>query len=200
MAALNLSPKNLLTYSGLISPKPAAEVVEKPPVNPDSLGEKTVLLSWKASSRPERKGISQKFIRTGIVIGLVIALVLALMQEFFLILVVASIVFFSYILINSPIDTIEHELSTHGVKTNGDMYYWYELKRFFFTTSTGTEMLSIDTIDRLPTRLFMLFNAKDKDKIREVCEKYITYVSEEPLTKWDEVYFKVMSKFNFEGR
>lgn len=200
MTALKISPRSLLTYAGFMSPKKIEEVQEKPQMTKESLGEKETLLTWKAPARPIRKVANQRFIRTGIVIGLVIAIVLAMMQEFFLILVVASIVFFSYILINAPIETLEHELSTHGLRTNGELFYWYELRQFFFTQSTGTEMLAIDTIDRLPTRLYVLFNPKDKDKIREICEKYITYVVDEPLTKWDQAYFKIMSKLNFDNK
>ncbi len=59
----------------------------------DIYGENKVLLSWKADSRPVKKAFNQKFIRTGIVIGVVVALLLAMMQEFFLILVVVSVVF-----------------------------------------------------------------------------------------------------------
>lgn len=194
-----LSPKEVLTFMGITAPKPApvAEETTKTKLTPEALGEKQVLMSWKSLARPERKGINQKFMRTGIVIGLVVALFLALMQEFFLIMVVASIVFFAYILINSPIETFEHEISTHGIKTQGQMFYWYELTKFFFTQNADAHVLAVDTFDKLPSRLYLLYSLDQEQKLKEICEKYITYLEKEPLTSLDKAYSKVLGKFNF---
>jgi hypothetical protein len=195
-----LSPKDVLTFMGITpAAKPEPETVETPRVKrtPESLGEKQVLMAWKSLARPERQGINRKFMRTGIVIGLVVALFLALMQEFFLILVVASIVFFAYILINSPIEMHDHEISTHGIKTQGQMFYWYELTRFFFTTNADSHVLAVDTFDKLPSRLYLLYAPDQEQKLKEICEKYIPYLEKEPLTSLDKAYSKVLGKFNF---
>ena len=184
---------NFITYGGKKREQPQAPIVVTHPE--DIYGENKVLLSWKADSRPVKKAFNQKFIRTGIVIGVVVALLLAMMQEFFLILVVVSVVFISYVLSNAPIEVVENELTTHGVKTAGQFFYWHELKK-----SSDVELLAVDVLDKLPGRLFLSFSQDDRVAIKEIFAKHITYVEEEPLTAIDKLYFRFLDKFNFDRK
>ncbi len=175
-------------------------VDDAPRPTPESLGEKKVLMTWKSPSRPNRSRFSQKFIKTGIVIAVVIGLLLVIMQEFFLILVVGSLVFVTYILSNAPVEDVENELSTHGVQTAGVMYHWYDLSRFFFKNVESTHILAIDTKRGLPGRLFISYKPEDHDKIRDILAKYLQYLSTEPMTLMDKAYYKVVDKLNFEEK
>ena len=121
--------KDLASYIGVTSTKkeelPVQPATPVQATTPEALGEKKVLYAWESSSKLGKRSWDPKMVRTGVVIGVVVGLLLFLMQEFFLILVVASVIFISYILSNSPMENIAHEISTHGVKTGDQQFYWY---------------------------------------------------------------------------
>ncbi|HLB51396.1 hypothetical protein A3F07_04030 [candidate division WWE3 bacterium RIFCSPHIGHO2_12_FULL_38_15] len=196
--------RDLATYVGVTPPKKdEAPVQPSTPVQattPEMLGEKKVLYEWESSSKLEKRSWDPKMVRTGVVIGVVVGLLLFLMQEFFLILVVASVIFISYILSNSPMENVRHEISTHGVKSADQQFYWYELKQFFFTNTTDPQLLAMDTKDRLPGRLFFAFRPDEKEKLKELVSLYLPYLSEEPTTVINKAYYSLLDKFNFEGK
>ena len=170
------------------------------PVDIESLGEKKIFMSWRSASRPEKKAFGQKFLRTGIVIGIVVSLLLVIMQEFFLILVVASIIFITYILSSSPVEVTAHEISSHGIKTGETFYYWQELKQFFFTTSSDMEFLAVDTKNKIPGRLFMSFEPAEREHIKELLSQHLLFLEEEPKSFIDRTYYRILDKFDFGGK
>ncbi|OGC51011.1 hypothetical protein A3A69_01130 [candidate division WWE3 bacterium RIFCSPLOWO2_01_FULL_37_15] len=196
--------RNLASYIGITpAKKDEAPVQPAAPVQgstPESLGEKKALYAWESSSKLEKRSWDPKMVRTGVVIGVVVGLLLFLMQEFFLILVVASVIFISYILSNSPMENVKHEVSTHGIKTGEQYFYWYELKQFFFTNTTDPELLAIDTKDRLPGRLFFGFRPDEREKLKELVSLYLPYLPEEPTTVINKAYYNLLDKFNFESK
>jgi len=164
-------------------------------VNPAMYGEKIIELAWTIPNRVVKK-MSQKSAKTLIVIAISISLLFALMQEFLLIVVIASAGFLYYMLSQSAAAEVEHEVSTHGVwYAKEHFYYWYELKQFFFKEDGGSVLLCVDTVEKLPGRIFLNINPADKEKLKEIFSKRIVLLEEEPKGTIDKMYGSVISKF-----
>lgn len=163
-------------------------------------GPRKVLLAWETLSRSDYKPekLSSKKNRTLLIIGAVLGLLFISMGEFLLIAVVASIVFIRHILSATPPRSVEHVLSTHGIDYSGEFYAWNELKSFYFTKDSGTDILCVDTTERFPGRLFLSLRPGDKEKVKEICSEYLTYIKTEPRTAVDKVFDAAFSKINLE--
>ena len=190
--------KDLTSFIGLTRKKDAftpADSASVPQVDPKSYGEKTVEHTWSAPNRVVKE-MSQKSAKTLIVIAVSVSLLFALMQEFLLIVVIASAGFLYYMLSKSPATEVKHEVSNHGVWYAGEQfYYWHELKHFFFKTDGAGTILCIDTIEKLPGRLFLTTDPTDKEKLKELFSKHIVFLEEEPKGLVDKMYGSAISKF-----
>jgi hypothetical protein len=168
--------------------------------DPTKLGPKEVAFKWAATSRPPTQGMNKRLTRTFLIIGAVIALLLVIMQEFFLILIVASILFLTYVLSKTVPESLNYEISNHGVQIGERTYYWHQLRQFFFFQKNGLEVLAIDTYLGLPARLFLTINQSDKQALQDYLISRITFLAEEPKTPFDKAYESLLSKFNFEDK
>ena len=169
-----------------------------PPIDPKAYGEKVVEYTWTAPSRVVKE-MSQKSAKTIIVIAVSVSLLFALMQEFLLIIVIASAGFLYYMLSKSPVTEVKHEVSNHGVLYAGEQfYYWHELKQFFFKNDEGSTLLCVDTIEKLPGRLFFHIDPIDKDRLKEIFDKRLVFLEQEPKGFVDKVYGSAISKFSLD--
>ncbi len=169
---------------------------ENPIFDLEKLGEKKVLHTWEAPMRLPIEAFNSKLTKNLFIIGAVLGLFLLLIGEFFIILVIASVIFIGYILANTPSEMASYELSTHGVKFMDHFYYWNELGNFFFTDSKGSVILNIDVKDKLPARLFLTVLEGEKEKVKDICESYLPYLKEAPETFMDKAYKKAVSKLD----
>ncbi len=188
--------KDITSFVGLTKRKeepvsPSRSVV-KP--DPSMYGEKVLEHSWTAPNRIVSQ-LSQKSAKTIIVIAVSVSLLFALMQEFLLIMVIASAGFLYYMLSKSPATEVTHEVSTHGLwYAREQFYYWYELKQFFFKEQNGGLFLCVDTVERLPGRIFLNINPDDREKLKELFAKRLLFLEEEPKGFIDRAYGSVVSK------
>ncbi|MFC1624760.1 hypothetical protein ACFL15_00020 [Patescibacteria group bacterium] len=167
----------------------------------EKLGQKEVYLSWEALGRAEKENdIGLKFTRTFTIIGIFVGLVLVIMQEFFLILAVGSIIFVIQALTKTPPELVKYQLSNFGLLIGDDFYYWNKLKRYFFVKVDGVESLAIDTTLGFPGRLFISLGGQDKQKIKTVLDKRLYFLEEEPKTFFDTTYEKILDKFSFKDQ
>ncbi len=166
----------------------------------ENLGSKSIYLSWEAKPSAPTASIDPRFKKTFLVIGAVVGLVLMVMGEVFLLLVIASLVFITYVLSNNPLESFKYELSSHGLSVHGNHYYWDEMERFFFTKHFGSENLAVDLKEGLPARLIIAFNHNDKEKITESMNKHLPYLEEEPLNFMDKAYTGILGKFDFQKK
>lgn len=166
----------------------------------EKLGEKKVFLSWEALGRAERSGeMGIKFTRTFTIIGVFVGLVLMIMQEFFLILAVGSVIFVVQALTKAAPEIVKYQLSNHGLLIDGTLYYWDQLKRYFFIQRDGKEALAIDTTLGFPGRLFVSFNQKDREEIKRILDQRLFFLEEEPKTFLDTAYEKILDKFDIQN-
>lgn len=164
---------------------------------PDKLGEKVVYLEWDTYVRPRSKFFSKKLMRTLVIIGIVLGLIFAIMSEFALIIAVASLIFVSYALSMSPPEVVKYQISSYGIQCGETMYFWPQLKTFFFTSYGDMNVVAVDTTLGIPGRVFVSYEAKDKQKIKDELDKHLVFLAKEPKDFITKSYEKVISKFNF---
>jgi hypothetical protein len=167
----------------------------------EAYGPKEVYLSWEAPMKVIGTGVtSKRFIRTFLVIAIVIGILLAVMQDFVLIICIASAVFVTYVFSKYQLGTVKFELSNVGVLYDTTMFKWSKLSYFFFSNKASGEVLVIDTKLGLPGRLFINFNPSDRELIKSSIEKHLTFIKEEPKSSFDRAYDSITSKFNLEDK
>jgi hypothetical protein len=132
------------------------------------------------------------------IIGIFIGLLLLIMQEFVLLVVIGSLIFFFQALKKMLPESIKFEISNHGVMIGDNLYYWGKLRRYFFINREGREVLAIDTVLGFPGRIYVHFDPSDKDKIKAILDRYIHFMETEPRTFLDDAYDKILGKFNYE--
>jgi hypothetical protein len=187
---------DVTNYFGITNVKSNVEPAETTAAIRNDLGPKEIYLHWEAQSRAQKKGFNKKMTRTMVVIGAVISLFLAVMGEFFLILVVGSLIFVSYVLSTTPPENVIYEISNHGIMYGEQMFYWDQLRQYFFSYSSEQELLCVDTKASLPGRMFITIRPEDKEKIKEILSRYLTFLKEEPITVMDKAYKSFIDKFN----
>jgi hypothetical protein len=182
-------------YLGFTTSASRKEVEEMQRVKSEPKGPKEVYLKWEALSRPQSQFLDVRISRALLMIGIVVGLLLVVMQEFILILFIASVVFFGYVLSNLSPEKVNYEISSHGISYGDDIYYWDELKHFFFKQAGEFEILSVDTKMGLPGRLFITIDQKDKAKIQEILEQRLHFLQTPPKEMFDSLFDSLRSKF-----
>jgi len=167
----------------------------QPNVDIKALGEKKIFLTWEANSRPHSTDDSaNKMNRTYTVIGVVIALVLIILQEFFLLLLIGSMLFVRYVLAKVPPEKVTYTVSTHGITIGSETYYWRELFQYFFLDTPGEHIVAVDIEGSAMPRLFISYHAKDKAALKEIFDQHLVYLETPPRTAFDKTYDNIMSK------
>lgn len=159
------------------------------------LGPKEVYLAWEAPGRTIHQGYNEKLMRTFAIIGVFIALFLVILQEYMLILVVASMIFVGQVLAKTPPENVKFEISSYGIMTDDQLYYWHDLRRFFFFEKEGITILAVDTLTGFPSRLFLNVTKDQAAKAKQVLDQRLQYLEQEPETLLDRTYRAVTSKF-----
>jgi len=136
------------------------------------------LLKWEALARPYKKR-DREFYTTIAAIVFLLAVILLFLQEWLLIVVLASFMFVTYVLATVQPEKVEHEITTLGVTTSGKSYKWQDFLRFWFEEKTGETILHIDTMLRFPTRLILLLGQEDKERVKKILQKYVRYENPE---------------------
>jgi hypothetical protein len=173
-----------------------AEKPAKTDFDPNRLGPKEVYYTWEALSRPSQKFFNPKLMRTFAIIGVVVALFLIILQEYFLILLVVSMLFVAQTLAKTPPSMVKYELTSYGIEIEGDIYYWHNMRRFFVYEDDGQRHVAVDLLSGFPTRLFLTINPQDEAKVKEVLASKLQFLAAQPETLLDKTYKSVASKFN----
>jgi hypothetical protein len=171
---------------------------EKPaPVDVQNLGDKKILLSWESLSRPHQADFSaNKLTRTFTIIGVVIAFVLIILGEFWLLLVIGSMLFVNYVLSKVPPEKISYTISTHGVSVGGTIYYWADLTDFFFKDTEGSNVVIIGVRGTTLPRIYLTYLAKDREEIHKILAEHLVYLEKEPKSTFDRTYEALMGKLD----
>lgn len=142
-----------------------------------------VLVTWRSPSRLFKRLSRERFATIGSIVFLV-AIILVFLQEWFLIAVIISLVFFSYVLSRIQPEEIEHQITNKGITTGGKSYVWDQLVRFWFEEQGNQGVLLVDGSDRFPFRLLLLLSEKNKEDIKKILAAYLP--EEKPEKSWTD--------------
>ncbi|RJR26836.1 hypothetical protein C4561_03605 [candidate division WWE3 bacterium] len=165
-------------------------------VKVEELAPKEVFLTWSAPSRPVKTGFNSSLNRTFMIIGIVIALILVILQEFFLILVIASLIFVTHVLSETPPDNVSYEVSSHGLMIDNQQFYWQEMRRFFFSQEEGHDAFVIEMASAVTSRLYITTSGVDVEKLKSILLSKIHFLQVPPESFLDKTYKSVLDKFN----
>ncbi len=150
-------------------------------VQPTKPEKEETYLSWSSPSRIFKKRDKEYFTNIGAIVFL-LSIILVFAREFVLIAAVLSIVFLIYTLSTVPPEEIKHRISNLGIESGGHFYHWEELYDFWFDVRWGQTILVIRPLSGAQI-IILLDTVANKDKIRKITEKYITF-REQPEKNW----------------
>lgn len=137
-----------------------------------------VLYTWTAPLRPFKRR-DKEFFTTVIAIGVLISLILFFLEGILPVAVVAALVFLVYVLSTIPPENVDHAVSNKGVSFAGTKYHWEDLRRFWYASRFGTDLLVIEA-NRAPWRIEMVINAHDKEPLRKVLDDHLPFEEASP--------------------
>lgn len=155
----------------------------KPVVNPNPPN--TVLIEWEAPSRPFKKR-SQEFYRTVGSIAFLVIIILFFVKEIALIGVIIATLFVMYVLSSVPPEKLKNKITTLGIQTDEHFHKWEEMRGFWFDERYGQRMLVIALLFGFPTRLFLLLNGADEDKIKKILMEKLPFHEKPERTFLDD--------------
>lgn len=139
------------------------------------------LLSWKSPARPFKKRNREYFTTIGAIVFL-LAVILLFLKEWLLIAVIIALMFVAYVLASIPPEEVEHKITTRGIVTGNRTYVWDDLSKFWFSQRWKQTILNVETKLRFPGQLLLLLGDTNKDKVKEILGKYLSF--EQPETTW----------------
>jgi hypothetical protein len=163
----------------------------------DLYGQRKEYFSWVSKPKLQKTKFSPKSIRSFSIIGVVAGLILAIMGEFFLLLLIISVLFFMNVVNRVETEDVRYTVSNYGISIDDNMYYWFNLKHFFLFNKDGEEMLAVDTTLNLPRRLFIsLGPGVDTGKLTESLLGHIAKLQDTPSSVIDKTYDNIIGKFD----
>lgn len=129
------------------------------------------LFSWKAPARPFKRRDREYWVSILAIAG-VIGLIILIIEGVMPVILIVALVFLFYILSTVEPEEIEYKITNYGIKIAGNTTHMDTLTRFWFGERFGTTLLIFGMVV-FPSRLELVVNKKDKDKIRKALEPYI---------------------------
>jgi hypothetical protein len=132
------------------------------------------LFEWEAPERYEYSFNDKSFIIV-IAISLVLILFLAILQKYFLMAALISLLFFIYVVFSTKPSKVKHKITARGIDFNNKLYEWFMLDNFYFTKKKDQNFLIVNTKLRLPSTLIMLLDEDDRLPIFLLLQEYVLY-------------------------
>ncbi len=144
------------------------------------------LYSWKSQERYWKEKDKSWYVVYSFFFTVIIAL-LALIGEWVLIIAILGFAFLWFVQASVEPPTVEHVISSVGIKTFNKLYKWQEIKFFWLSAKKDELILNLDLINEdnpdalFKRRLCLLINAEDKQKMFELLYDYLDYGSGEEV-------------------
>lgn len=132
------------------------------------------LLSWEAPGRPFRKRHKSYFINVSVIATLCM-IISFLFSQFFLALVIASLVFVIFALNTVPPHNFRYKISSEGITIEDHFFLWQELYDFYFNRTEGHDTLQIRTKAFIPGELTIPLGDLTKDHVRSILLSCLPY-------------------------
>jgi hypothetical protein len=147
------------------SQEPQAVVVRREPERD--------LVIWVAPARPFKRRDRQFFVTTFAIAGIV-GLVLFLAEGIMPVLLIVSLVFLYYVLSTVEPESVEHKITTKGIKIAQKRTEWQFLTKFFFTKKMDSDLMVIETVN-IPGRMELIINPEIKENLKKEVSAYLPY-------------------------
>jgi hypothetical protein len=129
------------------------------------------LFTWSAPSRPFIQKNREFWVRV-VAISSIFGFIIFIVEGAMPVILMISVIFLFYVLSTVKPENIEYKITNLGVKIGGVTNHWEYARRFWFSKRGNDQILVLD-VPSLSGRLELVFNAKDKDQIRQALKKYI---------------------------
>lgn len=125
-----------------------------------------MLYEWTSDERVYKQRRKQQFATIASIVVL-LSLILFFANQFLPIGVVIAVGFVWYVMATTPPHKIKHQFSTYGYRVEGNLYYWEEMSRYWFTTKHDQRILHIE-VERFPFHLTMLVGDASEEALKTV--------------------------------
>lgn len=134
------------------------------PKDPEKVVQNIKLFEWDAPIRIKFPFDKKTFI-TIVAISLAFVLYLAILGHYWLMASIIALLFFVYVAGTTEPQEVTHKITARGIDSIGKLYEWYMLDQFWFTEKNGQQLLIVSTNLRLPAKLMMVLDEKDRTAI-----------------------------------
>jgi len=146
-----------------------------------------MILEWDAPSRPFKKR-NRQYHTTVLTIAILLSLILFFAGQVLTIAVVIAVVFLGYVMSTIPPHAITNKITSYGIRSEDNLYYWEELGRFWFDEKHGEKILHVE-VGRFPHRLALLLGQMRADILTEIISEVLlqqkpALTSTEKFAEW----------------
>jgi hypothetical protein len=152
--------------------------------------EEQILYRWVGLERPHKER-SRDFYSTVLVLAVLVGIIFFFIEGIMLVLLTIAVVFFIFALSKTKPREVEHVVTSKGIVSVGQKYYWNELLFFWVEEKWGYTLISFVTTRRWPVQLVMVMPDDEKEvtKLREIVGEYLEYQKPEDtrldrMIKW----------------
>lgn len=160
---------------------------KKNPV-PEKVVQNITVFSWTAPIRM-RFFFEMKVFVGIVVLCLAFVLYLAILNKFELMAVIFALLFFIYVSGTVAPVNVENKITTRGIDSIDKLYEWYALEDFWFTKKNGQDLLFVTTKLRLPSKLILLLDSKDRESIFMLLQDKLLYKDIRKQSGYDKLVF-----------
>lgn len=132
------------------------------------------LFEWEAPDR-YKFNFNTKTFWIILAISLLFVLFLAILEQYYLMAAIISLLFFIYVLgTNKPVK-VKHKITARGVDTGGKLYEWFMLDNFWFSIKNGQYFLVVETRLRYSKALILLLEKVEKNALFVLLQEKVIY-------------------------
>jgi len=154
-----------------------------------------IVSEWTAPNRPFKKKNRKYYVTIGMILFL-ISLILFFAGQFILIAVGVAAGFLMYVLSAIPPEPVLNQITTYGIRTDGQLYSWEEMGRFWFTVKQQQDVLHVE-VNRFPHHLTVMPGEKTVAELSEILSNVL--LQERPLpTSFDKAAAWVQEKIQLD--
>jgi hypothetical protein len=143
------------------------------------VGKVETLMTWTAPSRIFQRR-SREFWTTVGSIAFLAAIIFAFMQQWLVILLIASFIFVTYVFSIVEPEELENKLTNRGVYYAGQIYPWEELDQYWIEEKSGQKVLNLQTHAKFLSRLQLLLDESRVKEIEAIIAEYLPEETPEP--------------------
>jgi hypothetical protein len=132
------------------------------------------ILEWTAPGRPFKKKGKQYYL-TSLLIVLLVEVILFLFHQYMLMLLIASLLFVTFVLATIPPRDFKYRISTEGITVEDHFFLWQELYDFYFKKREGVDVVHVRTHSFIPGELTLTLGEITREQMRSALLPYLPF-------------------------